>query len=145
MSRISSWNCIEVEVGREILEHWARFTSLKIVDELGVLIVSVHSLKSSNEIICVKIRARESNETWSTMIEETQEDLWFAQKSTFNFRNLHNKNNFFYFIVSTGFESSTVSTVNGSFVVGENSKIVSRCNSITFIIDDATSIDIDTR
>jgi len=57
------------------------------------------------------------------MIEETQENM----------------------IISTGFESSTVSTVDSSFVVGENSKIVSRCNSITFIIDDAASIDINTR
>ena len=123
LSGISSRNCINIEVGREILEHWTRFASLKIVDKLRVLIVSVHSLESGEEIIGIEVSARKSNETWSTVVEETQENV----------------------VISTRQKGSSVSSFNGGLVVGEDSKIVSWGNSGTFVIDDAASIDINTR
>lgn len=87
------------------------------------MLVSIHSLESVEEIVCVKVSARESNETWSTVVEETQENV----------------------IISTRQEGSSVSSFNGGLVVGEDSKIVSWGNSGTFVIDDTSSIDINTR
>lgn len=57
------------------------------------------------------------------MVEETQENV----------------------VISTRLKGSSVSTFNSSLVVSENSKIVSWGNSCTFVIDDTSSIDINTR
>jgi len=76
--------------------------SLQIVDELRVLLVSVHSLESVEEIFFEEVSARERNDTLSTVVKKTQENV----------------------ITSTRQESSSVSSFNGVLVVGEDSKIV---------------------
>lgn len=66
--------------------------------------------------------AGESNQTGSTVIEERQEDV----------------------IIGTRFEDSLVTTLNLVLLSLDNGKIVSRGDILTFVINNATFVDIDT-
>lgn len=66
--------------------------------------------------------AGESNQTGSTVIEESQEDV----------------------IVGTRFEDSLVTTLNLVLLTLDNSEIVSGIDILTFVINNATLVDINT-